>query len=181
MTPTLVCSPLPWSVPLDVSRNRLRTCADGRAARRRQPLELFAGDGQERDRRSPRRGTRSCRRDRVAPKAQGTLRRLIFSERRLDELIEKRCNHYRQIMGCMLSEVSRNRPVIVGWSTANRPLIRKPINDNRTAASPRATTPRRKEGRAGSFRDFRASTARARCLTEFYLALLGPAAPAMPA
>src|SRR5262249_19184319 len=51
MTPTLVCSPLPWSVPLDVSRNRLRTCADGRAARRHQPLELFAGDGQERDRR----------------------------------------------------------------------------------------------------------------------------------
>src|SRR6516162_4082954 len=67
MTPTLVCSPLPWSVPLDVSRNRLRTCADGRAARRHQRLELFAGDGQERDRRSPRRGTRSCRRDRVAP------------------------------------------------------------------------------------------------------------------
>src|SRR6516225_2665325 len=61
MTPTLVCSPLPWSVPLDASRNRLRTCADGRAARRHQPLELFAGDGQERDRRSPRRGTRSCR------------------------------------------------------------------------------------------------------------------------
>jgi len=24
-------------------------------------------------------------------------------ERRLDELIEKRCNHYRQMMGCTLS------------------------------------------------------------------------------
>jgi polar amino acid transport system substrate-binding protein len=34
MTPTLVCSSLPRSLLLDVSRNRLRTCVDGRAARR---------------------------------------------------------------------------------------------------------------------------------------------------
>ena len=34
--------------------------------------------------------------------------------------IEKRCNHYRLIVACMLSGASRNRPVIVGWSTALR-------------------------------------------------------------
>ena len=28
--------------------------------------------------------------------------------------IEKRCNHYRLIVACMLSGASRNRPVIVG-------------------------------------------------------------------
>ena len=61
----------------------------------------------------------------------------------VDELTEKTCNHYRQIVACMLSGASRDRLVIVGWSTANRPLIPKPINDNRAAASPRATTPRR--------------------------------------
>ena len=33
---------------------------------------------------------------------------------------EKRCNHYRLILACMLSGVSRDRPVIVGWSTAPR-------------------------------------------------------------
>ena len=34
--------------------------------------------------------------------------------------IEKRCNHYRLIVACMLSGASRDRPVIVGWSTALR-------------------------------------------------------------
>ena len=29
-------------------------------------------------------------------------------------------NHYRLILACMLSGVSRDRPVIVGWSTAPR-------------------------------------------------------------
>jgi hypothetical protein len=33
---------------------------------------------------------------------------------------EQRCNHYRLILACMLSGVSRDRPVIVGWSTALR-------------------------------------------------------------
>jgi hypothetical protein len=33
---------------------------------------------------------------------------------------EKRCNHYRLILACMLSGVSRDRPMIVGWSTAPR-------------------------------------------------------------
>ena len=33
---------------------------------------------------------------------------------------EKRCDHYRLILACMLSGVSRDRPVIVGWSTAPR-------------------------------------------------------------
>ena len=32
--------------------------------------------------------------------------------------------------GCMLSGARRVHPVIVGWSTANRPLLPKPINDN---------------------------------------------------
>jgi hypothetical protein len=45
---------------------------------------------------------------------------LIFSGRRLHELIEKRCNHYRQIVACMLSGASRDRPVVVGWSTLRR-------------------------------------------------------------
>src|SRR5436190_23764391 len=34
--------------------------------------------------------------------------------------IEKRCNHYTLIVACMLSGASRDRPVIVGWSTALR-------------------------------------------------------------
>ena len=34
--------------------------------------------------------------------------------------IEKRCNHYRLIVACMLSGASQDRPVIVGWSTAPR-------------------------------------------------------------
>jgi hypothetical protein len=33
---------------------------------------------------------------------------------------EERCNHYRLILACMMSGVSRDRPVIVGWSTAPR-------------------------------------------------------------
>ena len=32
--------------------------------------------------------------------------------------IEKRCNHYRLIVPCMLSGASQGRPVIVGWSIA---------------------------------------------------------------
>ena len=51
----------------------------------------------------------------------------FFSGRRLDELIEKRCNHYRQIMGCMLSRSRRVRPVIVNCSTANRHHLSAPI------------------------------------------------------
>jgi hypothetical protein len=31
--------------------------------------------------------------------------------------------------GCMLSGARRVHPVIVGWSTANRPLLPRPIND----------------------------------------------------
>jgi hypothetical protein len=34
------------------------------------------------------------------------------------------------IVGCVLSGARRVHPVIVGWSTANRPLMPKPINDN---------------------------------------------------
>ena len=37
------------------------------------------------------------------------------------KVIEKRCNHYRQIVACMLSGARRDRPVIVGWSTLHRP------------------------------------------------------------
>src|SRR5205807_3437761 len=33
--------------------------------------------------------------------------------------------------GCMLFGARRVHPVVVGWSTANRPLLPKPINDNR--------------------------------------------------
>jgi len=51
-----------------------------------------------------------------------------ISRRRLDELIEKRCNHYRQMMGCMLSAARRVRPVIVGCSTAP-PAQALAIND----------------------------------------------------
>jgi len=51
----------------------------------------------------------------------------FFSRRHLDELIEKRCNHYRQIMGCMLSRARRVRPVIVNCSTANRHHLSGPI------------------------------------------------------
>jgi hypothetical protein len=40
-----------------------------------------------------------------------------ISRRRLDELIEKRCNHYRQMMGCTPSGPRRVRPVIVSRST----------------------------------------------------------------
>lgn len=42
-----------------------------------------------------------------------------ISRRRLDELTEKRCNYYRQMMGCTLSGPRRVRPVIVGCSTAS--------------------------------------------------------------
>jgi hypothetical protein len=37
--------------------------------------------------------------------------------------IEKRCNHYRLIVACILSGASQDRPVIVGWSTAPRGLV----------------------------------------------------------
>ena len=54
--------------------------------------------------------------------------------------IEKRCNHYRLIVACMLSGASRDRPVIVGWSTAPRGQV---INESlgqlpkKLAAGPR--------------------------------------------
>ena len=54
--------------------------------------------------------------------------------------IEKRCNHYRLIVACMLSGSSRDRPVIVGWSTALRGQV---INESlgqlpkKLAAGPR--------------------------------------------
>jgi hypothetical protein len=53
---------------------------------------------------------------------EAVLRRLckFFSGPRLDELIEKRCNHYRQIVACMLSGASGDRPVIVRWPTLRR-------------------------------------------------------------
>ena len=41
----------------------------------------------------------------------------FFFRCRLDEY-RRRCNHYRLIVACMLSGASRDRPVIVGWSTA---------------------------------------------------------------
>ena len=53
---------------------------------------------------------------------------------------EKRCNHYRLIVACMLSGASRHRPVIVGWSTALRGQV---INESlgqrpkKLAAGPR--------------------------------------------
>jgi hypothetical protein len=37
--------------------------------------------------------------------------------RQRDELIDKSCNNYRRIVGCVLSEDRRVHPVIVGWST----------------------------------------------------------------
>src|SRR5215471_10251946 len=40
---------------------------------------------------------------------------------------------------CMLSGARRVHPVIVGWSTPNRPLIPSPSNDDPAAAWPRAT------------------------------------------
>ena len=39
--------------------------------------------------------------------------------------IEKRCNHYRLIVACMLSGASQDRSVIVGWSTAPRGQVNK--------------------------------------------------------
>src|SRR6516165_2161354 len=50
--------------------------------------------------------------------------------------------------GCMLSGARRVHPVIVGWSTANRPLIPSPSNDDPAAAWPRAT-PSEKLDRSG--------------------------------
>jgi hypothetical protein len=50
--------------------------------------------------------------------------------RQRDELIDKSCNNHRRIVGCVLSGARRIHPVIVGWSTANLPLLPKPINDN---------------------------------------------------
>jgi hypothetical protein len=41
--------------------------------------------------------------------------------------IEKRCNHYRLIVACMLSGVRSIHPEIVGWSTAPRGQV---INEN---------------------------------------------------
>src|SRR6516225_3445633 len=41
--------------------------------------------------------------------------------------------------GCLLSRARRVHPVIAGWSTANRPPLPKPINDDPAAAWPRAT------------------------------------------
>src|SRR6478672_6366462 len=55
--------------------------------------------------------------------------------------IEKRCNHYRLIVACMLSRASRDRPVIVGWSTALRgQVINKSLGQlpKKLAAGPRA-------------------------------------------
>ena len=49
--------------------------------------------------------------------------------------IEKRCNHYRLIVACMLSGSSRDRPVIVGWSTALRGQV---INES-SRATPEET------------------------------------------
>src|ERR1700730_128912 len=48
------------------------------------------------------------------------LARSIFFWAPVSINIEKRCNHYRQIVACMLSGASRDRAVIVGWSTALR-------------------------------------------------------------
>jgi hypothetical protein len=42
-----------------------------------------------------------------------------FLDAVFDELIDKRCNHYREMMGCLLSGSRRVRPVIVGCSTAS--------------------------------------------------------------
>ena len=54
----------------------------------------------------------------------------------------KRCNHHRRIVA-VLSGARRVHPVIVGWSTANRPSLPRPINDNPAAAWPRATPGRK--------------------------------------
>ena len=51
----------------------------------------------------------------------------FFSGRRLSISEDKRCNYYRRIVACMLSGASRDRPVIVGGSTANRPHLSGPI------------------------------------------------------
>ena len=48
---------------------------------------------------------------------------------RCDELIDKGAIHHRRIVGCMRSGAGRVHTVIVGWSTRNRPLLRRPIND----------------------------------------------------
>jgi hypothetical protein len=42
-----------------------------------------------------------------------------FLDAVFDELIDKRCNHYREMMGCLLSGSRRVRQVIVGCSTAS--------------------------------------------------------------
>ena len=49
--------------------------------------------------------------------------------------IEKRCNHYRLIVACMLSGASRDRPVIVGWSTA----LRGQVINEKSRATPEET------------------------------------------
>jgi hypothetical protein len=64
----------------------------------------------------------------------------FFLGARLSINIEKRCNHYRLIVACMLSGASRDRAVIVGWSTALRGQV---INESlgqlpkKLAAGPR--------------------------------------------
>ena len=49
--------------------------------------------------------------------------------------IEKRCDHYRLIVACMLSGASRDRPVIVGWSTA----LRDQVINEKSRATPEET------------------------------------------
>ena len=61
--------------------------------------------------------------------------------------IEKRCNHYRLIVACMLSGVSRDRPVIVGWSTA----LRGQVINEKSRATPEETGSR--PARAGKDRN----------------------------
>ena len=68
------------------------------------------------------------------------LARSIFFWAPVSINIEKRCNHYRLIVACMLSGASRDRAVIVGWSTALRGQV---INESlgqlpkKLAAGPR--------------------------------------------
>ena len=49
----------------------------------------------------------------------------FFSGRRLDEVIEKRCNHYRQIVACMLSGSSSDRGLVDPASSVRNDPVRK--------------------------------------------------------
>jgi len=67
------------------------------------------------------------------------------SEKKAHRRSDEKVQSSQANSGCMLSGAKRVHPVIVSWSTANRPLMPKPINDN-----PAAHRLRQLQGETGS-------------------------------